>query len=309
MTDNMLHSYAGEAVNWECDELGHLNMRHYMTKVHQARQFFFITLGLTHSFRADADSTVRAKNFTIRYLKESRPGARLSIHTGLLSLEGSCAELIHIMTHFDGTVSAAITETVEHIYLRTGNPFKWPRRVREAAMQWQVERPAISLPRGLPPEDLAPLAPKRSILKAHGAVHIGAGVFQPAEVDGFSNVTAQSLLGRVTESVGNFYALWPEIHDGLYSGGTISGALLELRCHIHNRATAGEAVELYAAIQGANPYTRQAVYHLIDPVSGESWASMTTSACLFDLEARKLVKTPRDQVDRLNALVITTLRA
>ena len=309
ITDTMLHTYAGEAVNWECDELNHLNMRHYMTKVHQARQFFFIHLGLTNSFRIDADSTVRVREFTIRYLKESRPGARLRIHTALLSLSGSEATLVHLMTHFDGSVSAAITETVEHIYLRTGCAFKWPRRVRAAAKARKIERPAPTLPRGLPPENLEPLAPNRDALTAHGAVQIGAGVFQPAELDVFSALTPQAILGRVTESVGNFYALWPEIHDGLYSGGTTSGALLELRCHIHSHATAGEAVEIYSAIQGANPYTRQAAHHLVDPVSGESWASLTASGCLFDLGARKLLKTPQAQVTALNEQAIKELRA
>ena len=309
MTHNMLHTYAGEAVNWECDELGHLNMRHYMTKVHQARQFFFINLGLVNSFRADADSTVRVSEFTIRYLKESRPGARLRIETGLLSLGETEAELVHIMTHFDGTISAAITEKVDHIYLRTGNAFAWPSRVKSAAESKLAERPAAALPRGLPDENLAPLAPRRDVLIEHGATQIGAGVFQPAEFDIFGAVTPHAILGRVTESVGNFYALWPEIHDGLYSGGTTSGALLELRCHIHNRATAGEALEVYSSVQGANPYTRQAAHHLVDPVSGESWASLTGSACLFDLETRKLIKTPKDQVARLNALALPQLRA
>ncbi len=308
MTSQMLHTYAGEAVNWECDELGHLNMRHYMTKVHQARQFFFIHLGLKNSFRIDADSTVRVRNFTIRYLKESRPGARLRIETGLLSLGETHAELVHIMTHFDGSVSAAITETVDHIYLRTGKPFVWPSRLQTAAKALKVARPAVTLPRGLSKDIAAPLAPPKSELVKHGAAHIGAGVFQPAELDVFSTVPPQALLGRITESIGNFYALWPEIHDGLYSGGSTSGALLELRCHIHNRATAGEAVEIYSAVQGANSYTRQAAHHLVDPVSGESWASMTASGCLFDVETRKLLKTSEDQIAKLKALVIEQLR-
>ena len=309
MNAAMIQTYAGEAVNWECDELGHLNMRHYMTKVHQARQFFFIMLGLTNSFKSSADSTVRPREFMVRYLKESRPGARLSIKTGLLSIGESSAELVHIMTHFDGSISAAITETVDHIYLRTGKSFAWPKRVIGAASIYMTERPACVLPRGLPALDAAPLAPSRSALIDGGGEKIGAGVFQPREVDIFSAVTPQALLGRVTESVGNFYALWPEIHDGLYSGGAVSGALLELQCHIHHWPTAGEAVELYSAVQRANAYTRQAAHHMVNPVTGESWASLTASACLFDLSTRKLLKTPIDQVERLNALSIPELRA
>lgn len=305
----MIKTYAGEAVQWECDELGHLNMRHYMGKVQQARQFFFLKLGLTQSFKIDAASTVRPKRFTIRYLKESRPGARIFIETGLLSLDENSAELVHIMTHMDGQVSAAITETVEHIYLRTGHAFGWPKRAIEHAQDYRVPRPDISLPRGLPPSNLAPLAPSKATLIAHKAVPIGRGVFQPAELDIFSAVTPKAILGRVTESIGNFYDLWPEIHEGLYSGGSLSGALLELSCMLHAPATAGDGVEIFSAVQGANPYTRQAAHHLVDPVSGESYASMTASGCLFDLTTRKLVKTPEARIKALQALAIEQLRA
>lgn len=305
----MLDSYYGEAVQWECDDLGHLNMRHYMTKVHQARQFFFIALGLTGSFKASADSTVRTRKFTIRYLKESRPGARLKIQTGLLSIGETSAELVHIMTHFDGTVSAAIVETVDHIYLRTGRVFNWPTRAIETAQKYITPRPAVSLPRGLPTEDYVPLAPTQKMLKDGGATFIGAGVFQPAELDIFSAVTPQSLMGRITESVGNFQALWPEIHESLYNGGTLSGALLELFCYIHDIPTAGDAVELYSAVQDANPYTRQAVHHLVDPVTGQSWASTVASGCLFNLATRKLVKTSVEQITALKAAAIPKLRA
>jgi len=192
----MIKTYAGEAVQWECDELGHLNMRHYMGKVQQARQFFFLKLGLTQSFKIDAASTVRPKRFTIRYLKESRPGARIFIETGLLSLDENSAELVHIMTHMDGQVSAAITETVEHIYLRTGHAFGWPKRAIEHAQDYRVPRPDISLPRGLPPSNLAPLAPSKATLIAHKAVPIGRGVFQPAELDIFSAVTHAACAGH-----------------------------------------------------------------------------------------------------------------
>lgn len=304
----MIETYTGQALQWECDELGHLNMRHYMTKVHQARQFFFIELGLVKAFTASADSTVRSKSFIVRYLKESRPGARLKIKTGVISLSDTSAELLHIMTHFDGTVSAAIVETVEHIYLRTGAAFNWPRRVHRAAQNYITERPAISLPRGLLPADYSPLAPSREALLESRAVKIGMGVFQPAEIDIFGAVTPQAHLGRLTESVGNFIGLWPEVDESLQSGGHIGGALLELAAYIHHVPTAGEALELYGAVQDANPYTRQAAYHMVDPATGASWASLLASGCLFDLDARNLVKTSPDQIAALKSMAIPALR-
>lgn len=311
LTSSLMPCYFGEAVQWECDELGHLNMRHYMTKTHQARQYFFIHLGLEHAFRAGADSTVRTANFTIRYLKECRPGQRVKISTGLLSLDEDTAELLHIMTHFDGTVAAVITEVVAHIYLRTGERFRWPTRVRDAAAAHMTDRPAIAKPRGLPvlAAGEKPLAPALQALKDGGATLIGAGVFQPAETNIFGAVTPQSFLGRITESVGNFQTLWPEIHETFEAGGSISAALLEMSVHIHDTPTSGEPCVLYSAIQSANGYTRQAAHHIIDPISGQSWASVSASACLFDMATRRLVKTAPKRVEALNAAALPDLRA
>ncbi|WP_371396294.1 thioesterase family protein [Fretibacter rubidus] len=307
MNATMLDSYFGEAVQWECDDLGHLNMRHYMTKVHQARQFFFIRLGLPHAFEASADSSVRTREFTVRYLKESRPGARLKIRTAITTLDDVSANLVHIMTHYDGTISAVITETVEHIYLRTGDAFTWPARVRDAAPQFATPLPASAMTRGIPD---APITSKSAkVLRGGGAETIGAGVFQPSEVDQFQSVTPQSLLGRITESVGNFEALWPEIHESFNSGGTISGALLEIKGRIHRWPTVGHACEIYSAVQDANPYTRLAAHHIVDPVSGQSWASFFASGCVFDLESRKLVKTPEARIKALKSIALPELAA
>jgi len=193
----MLVTYYGEAVQWECDELGHLNMRHYMTKVHQARQFFFIHLGLHEAFESGSPSTVRASKFMVRYLKECRPAERLKIKTGLLEVGETSADLIHIMTHFDETVAAVFVETVDHIYLPTH----------------------------------------------------------------------------------------------------------------HKTPKSGSACVLYSAAQSANAYTRLASHHILDPVTGESWASMSASGCLFDLVTRKLVKTSAEQIKRLNDISRLNLRA
>ena len=68
MADKLEHdkgfvlTWAGECAAWECDELGHLNMRHYVGKFSQARAFLFIQLGLVNAFKARALSTVRVKD-------------------------------------------------------------------------------------------------------------------------------------------------------------------------------------------------------------------------------------------------------
>ena len=122
-------TWAGECSAWECDELGHLNMRHYVKKFGQARRGFIISLGLSHAFLPDTDSSVRVKDFHIRYHGEARPGQALKIETALIELLESTAKLCHIMYHFDGRIAASVIETVEHIYLHGHRVFRWPARL------------------------------------------------------------------------------------------------------------------------------------------------------------------------------------
>ena len=143
------------------------------------------------------------------------------------------------------------------------------------------------------------------ISSAASDVYKRQGVFQPAEVDQFHSVMPQSLLGRITESVGNFKALWPEVHESRASGDSTSAVLLETKGYIHNWATIGKACEIYSAPITANAYTRLAAHHIVDPISGQSWASFFASGCLFDLISRKLVKTPKARIDAVSYTHLT----
>jgi acyl-CoA thioester hydrolase len=95
--DGFTLTWAGECSAWECDELGHLNMRHYVGKFSQARKFLFIKLGLVNAFKPRAQSTVRVKNLHIKYLGEARPGQPLKIMSAILTVEEQTLSLCHIM--------------------------------------------------------------------------------------------------------------------------------------------------------------------------------------------------------------------
>ena len=307
-----IESWRGEAVNWECDELGHLNMRHYAAKVEEARQFLFIHLGLAHAFRPEHPSTVRTRGLTLCYLKEARPGARLSIRSGVVELGETSATLAHVMEHHDGTPAATYLETVDHIYLPDSRTFPWPARLREAWTSAKVEPECR--PRGL--YNVAVKAPTLSQLEAMGAERIGAGVFRANEADGFGRLRPMAYLGRWTESVGNFHTGWPEMYgdEGLYAQyrtgeARLSGVLLELRVHIHREAEPGQAFVALTALTRAEVNTRNFIHHLVDPVSGRSYASAEATSALIDLQARRLVKTEPDMLDTLRARLVPEMTA
>ncbi len=302
-----LKTWSGECSAWECDGLGHLNMRHYMTKVMQARQMFFIRAGLDEAFKADALSTVRVTDFHIKYLGEARPDNPLYIETGLLERGEQTVRLCHMMYHGDGRIAATIVENIEHMYLRNMTAFPWPSKFAAAVKPFEVEQPAPSKPRNLS-YDTVPWKPREDDIKKLTAKHIGSGVFQPFEIGVDGSVTPQALMGRTTETISHMMDGYPEFLDPEYHASGKSGALLEAQIFIHRRSEAGDAYHFYSGLKEGNAYTRQLVHHIFDVVTGECIFSMIGDGCLFDLKARKLIKASDAQVAALQKNVVKGLR-
>ncbi len=287
--DGFTQSWAGECSAWECDDLGHMNMRHYVHKTDEARRGLIIQLGLTAAYKTGTASTVRCRDLHIKYQGEARPGDPLQINSTIIELHESTARLCHIMTHRDGRIAATVVETVEHVYLPSDKVFPWPKRVRDAAPKLTADIPSPAKPRNID-GSVDHVGMSLSALKAAGAKVIGTGVFGLEELDISQRVTMGSFFGRTTSTIGWFKDGWPEFEDTEYQASGKSAALLEMRAVIHRYPSRGDAYVYLPAMTGANAYTREFVHNVVDPVSGESWVSMQASGCKFDLKARKLIK-------------------
>ncbi len=303
---DFIKTWTGECSAWECDGLGHLNMRHYITKVHQARQMFFIQLGLIEAFKPEALSTVRVRDLHIKYLGEARPDNPLYIETGLLKLGDMDIRLCHMMFHGDGRMAATIVETLEHISLRSKMPFPWNKKFRDSAKPYYVEQPQPSKPRNLS-YDTKPQALNDSELKKLGVKQIGTGVFQPHEMGLDGSATPQALMGRTTETISHMTDGYPEFLDPDYHASGKSGALLEAQVFMNGRAEAGDGYKFYAGLVEGNSYTRKLIHNVVDVVTGVNLFSMIGDGCLFDLKARKLIKASDAQVAALQKNVVKGL--
>ena len=291
-------TWAGECSAWECDELGHMNMRHYVHKVDEARRGLIIRLGLPRAFHSGISSTVRSRDLHIKYQGEARPGDPLRIDSAIINLMESTARLCHIMTHRDGRIAATIVETVEHVYLPEDKVFPWPKRVCEAAPEFTAALPVPAKARNVD-ATASFKGMSLSALETAGAKVIGAGVFGVSELDLTNRVTMGSFFGRTTSSIAWFREGWPEFEDPTYQAGGMSAALLEMRAVIHSYPQSGDAYAYLPAMTSANSYTRQFVHNLVDPISGKSWVSMQASGCKFDLNKRKLVKATEADLEQL----------
>lgn len=300
-------TWSGECSAWECDGLGHLNMRHYMTKVQQARQMFFISTGLPLAFRKQSLTTVKVKSFYIRYIDEARPDDPLYIESGCLEISKKAAKICHIMYHLDGRVASTIVENVEHINLSTETAAIWPKGFFQSAERYNIIQPLEAKLRNIKHETES-WNPHESELIKISAKQIGAGVFQLHEAGTDGKITPQALMGRATETLAHMLDGYPEFRDPLYKNGENSGALLEAQIFIHKAQVAGDAYRFYSGLIEGDKYTRKIVHHIVNSVTGDCIFSMIGAGCLFNLKSRKLIKANERQVAVLQNNILDGLR-
>jgi acyl-CoA thioester hydrolase len=74
----MIEVYRGSINTWECDEMGHMNVRFYVAKMMEGLAEVGQVVGLGHAFRERAISTLAPRDQHIRFMREAKAGERCS---------------------------------------------------------------------------------------------------------------------------------------------------------------------------------------------------------------------------------------
>ncbi len=282
--------WGGGVNTWECDEMGHLNVRFWVAKALEGLAGLAAQLGMPRAFAANAAATLVVREQHIRFLREARPGACLIMHGGVVEMGETDARLLLVIRHLSGEPAASFQVQVSHVTGSDLRPFPWPARILAKAAELQVEVPAFAAARGL---DLAPVMATASHERALalGLTRIGMGVIQPGECDVFGRMRGEMFIGRVSDGVSRLFG---ESRPGPVPvpGAPqlrIGGAVLEYRVLYLGWPQAGDSVELRSGIAGCDHRTRQVIHWMVDPISGRPWCSAQAVVISLDLDARMVV--------------------
>lgn len=81
-----LEVWRGGVNTWECDALGHMNVRFYVARAMEGLVGLASALGLNGAFRERANATLLVGDHHIRFLSEARVGAPLHLVAGVLEI-------------------------------------------------------------------------------------------------------------------------------------------------------------------------------------------------------------------------------
>lgn len=283
--------WRGGVNTWDCDEMGHMNVRHYVVRAQEGLIGLAAELGLPNAFSPHANATLLVKEHHIRFLREAHAGAPLTMLGGVIEMGDTDARLLQLLIHpATGELAATFQTTVVHATPREGQPFPWPKIARERAKALMVEVPEKARARSL---DLSPFAPTASLARADALKlsRIGLGGLLPTDCDLYGRMRAEQFIGRVSDGIGAFIHPFRDlvVEHAEHRPARMGGAVLEYRIAYLAWPRIGDRIDIRSGLVGTDPRTMRVVHWMLDPATGEPWGTSEAVAITFDLDARKVV--------------------
>lgn len=299
--------WRGGVNTWECDEMGHMNVRFYVVRAQEGLAGLARLLGMPRAF-APGCPTLIVREHHVRFLREARPGTALHMTGGVVEIGESDALVLQELTHSrTGEPCATFLTRVAHASA-DGRVFAWPARARDAAESLRVEVPAHAAPRGIDP---ASPSPKATLARADalGLTCIGRGALSNAECDVFGRMRAEQFIGRVSDGVPSLLA---GVREAVAASAPeqprrVGGAVLEYRLVYLDLPKAGDHLEIRSGLVGFDDKTQRLAHWLLDPVSGAAWGVSEAVAVNFDLDARKAIPIAPETKAALERFVVRGL--
>lgn len=283
--------WRGGVNTWDCDEMGHMNVRHYVVRAQEGLIGLAAELGLPNAFSPHANATLLVKEHHIRFLREAHAGAPLAMLGGVIEMGETEARLLQLLIHpATGELAATFQTTVVHATPREGQPFPWPRVARERAEALKVEVPEKARARSL---DLSPFTPTASLARADALKlsRIGLGGLLPSDCDVYGRMRAEQFIGRVSDGVGAFIHPFRDLvfEHAKPRPGRLGGAVLEYRIAYLAWPRIGDRIEVRSGLIGTDARTLRVAHWMLDPATGQPWGTSEAVTITFDLDARKIV--------------------
>ncbi|MES2035862.1 MAG: thioesterase family protein [Pseudomonadota bacterium] len=283
--------WRGGVNTWECDEMGHMNVRFYVARAMEGLVGLAATLGLPHAFTAHAGSTFVVREQHIRFLREAHAGAALHMTGGVLELGEDEARFVQLLWHSEtGALAASFQTVVAHATPDEGRPFPWSAATRDRAQALKMALPDQAAARSV---SLAPVTPIADLARAEqmGLIRIAQGAVSTADCDLFGRMRAEQFIGRVSDGIPRLVRSFRETVSGEAADKPkrVGGAVLEYRLIHLDWPRAGQRLEIRSGLKTADARTKTMVHWMLDPDTGRPWGTSEAVAITLDLDARKIV--------------------
>ena len=293
---------------WECDHMGHMNVRFYVARAMEGLAGFAAELGLGNAFGRRAASTFLVKDQHIRFMREATPPASLHMTAGVIEITDTEARILQLLVHsMTGELAASFQTVVAHVTVNDRRPFPWSTRSLQLLETLRVEAPSGAQPRSL---SLAESASEGSIAAANalGLMRIAVGTVGIQDCDVFGRMKPEVFVGRISDGVPALRARLNGDTAAKTRGKRVGGTVLEYRIAYLGWPEAGSRLEVRSGLAGVDDTTQRFVHWILDPATGRPWGSALAVAADLDLDERTIVPFSPERRSRLETQVVPGLR-
>jgi acyl-CoA thioester hydrolase len=150
-------SYRGCTNVWECDEMGHMNVRFYVSKAAQGLGVFAGELGITPAWLRDHELELVVLDQHIRFIREFHGGADLIIYAGVLKASKDGLRIYQEFRAPDtDVISGTLISLVEIRHVDSQTPRPIPSFALKACQTHTCSIPDSAKPRSIPLEGPLP---------------------------------------------------------------------------------------------------------------------------------------------------------
>ena len=294
----MIETHIGAIQTWECDVMGHFNVRFYVSRASEGLAI------LSHELGIDGGLQLQPLEHHIRFLRELRPGTPIRVFAGVTAVRNTGFQIYLEIRNAATDVPAAtfIADTV--LVGAAGNRAAVPEAMAEMAGALAVEIPGHGAPRSLTLTQPGP-APTLQQAEERNLLRCYQGVVEPEQCDPAGRMLVPFFMARVADAMPNLVARTRGTDRGV--DDKIGGAALEYRLIYRHWPQAGDLLTLRSAIKGIGGKTFTWGHWLFDMKTGAAVMTAEMVGVAFDLVERKALDLTDDYRKSLQAIMVEDL--
>lgn len=308
----MREYWRGSVEAWECDEMGHMNVRYWVAHCMDGVQQLAEEIGCGGAFSIGATSTLIPTRQHIKFMREARAGAPLFLRGGIVSFSQSEITIYSEMVHsFSGEIGATFITTLAHVEAKTARAFPFPVRTTHLSQQFLLTIPEHGKPRSIAFDGIAQSG-TCDIAEAAGFTRIGLASVRASDVDGFDRLNPEGMIARVSNAMPNLLSKWREEATAEMSeidgvSRTAGAAVLEYRLDYLAWPGRGDMSVVYSGLSQVGDKNITLKHWVMDPLTQTPWCVCEALAVTLDLKARKIIANPPRAKAALEAMLLKPL--
>lgn len=270
---------------WECDQMGHLNVRHYFARANEGLLALLAGLGVGAAKLRQEGLAMRAVDQHVRFQREMRPGAAYCVRAGVVSATPNTLRAYQeISVKPSSELSATFMSELGLYQFPSGIRQPFPTQLNTLSHPIRSEIPPHGTARGISRD-----VPKPPLTRAQaierGLVGAFLGPVRAEDCDANGVMRESGMMGKIADGMPHFFL---SLRDARSEG--VGGAALEYRFVFRRWPREGDFIEVRSGLKGLGAKTYQICHFAFDVDSGECLASAEAVTVSFNLTTRKSIE-------------------